>query len=103
MTLDRILTILGILGGLSTIALWISKARESDLTLTLTLQHLTKDIDRLRAEISEMRSISRESAQRVGIRLANLRAVLYRFISHYNDPNKRNSNFEYVNFKELED
>jgi len=103
MTLDRVLTIVGIVGGLSTIALWISKARESDVVLSLTLKYQTEELTRLRAEIAEMRSHLSESSKRAGVRIGNTRVVLYRFISHFNDPKKRDSNFEYVNFKELED
>jgi len=103
MSLDRVLTILGILGGLSTVALWISKARESDVVLSLTLQYLTRDLDALRGELREVRGLQIESARRAGIRIGNTRMVLYRLINHYNDPNKRNLNFEYVNFEELEE
>jgi hypothetical protein len=103
MTLDRILTILGIVGGLSTIALWVSKARESDLTLTLTLKYLTDDISRLRAEVSEMRSQHQTSATHTGRRISITRTILLKFINHYNNPERRNTNFEFVDVKELED
>ncbi|MCU0534235.1 MAG: hypothetical protein MUD14_10110 [Hydrococcus sp. Prado102] len=103
MTLDRVLTILGIVGGLSTIALWISKARESDLVLNITLQHLTKDLDRIRAELIEMRSQHIESSTHTGRRIAITRTILFKFINHYNNPEKRNANFEFVDVKELED
>ena len=103
MDLNRVLTVLGILGGLSTIALWVSKARESDVVLSLTLQYLTKDLDALRGELREVRISQIEGAKRAGIRIGNTRMVLYRLINHYNDPNKRSLNFEYVNFEELED
>lgn len=103
MSLDRVLTILGIVGGLSTVALWISKARESDVVLSLTLKSQSEEIARLRDELTEMRSHYQEGFKRVGIRLGNTRTVLYRLISHFNDPKKREGNFEYVSFKELED
>jgi hypothetical protein len=101
MILDRILTILGIVGGLSTIALWISKARESDLTLSLTLKYLTDDIARLRAEVAEMRSQHRESATHTGRRISITRTILFKLINHLNT--KSNANFEFVDVKELED
>jgi hypothetical protein len=101
MNLDRVLTILGILGGLSTVALWISKARESDMVLSLTLQYLTKDLDRLRGEVDELRSQQRESATHSGKRIAITRTILFKLINHLNT--KEQANFEFVDLKELED
>jgi hypothetical protein len=103
MSLDRVLTVLGIVGGLSTVALWVSKARESDLSLTLTLKYLTEDIARLRGELASMRSHQIESATHTGKRIAITRTILFKFINHYNNPEKRNANFEFVDVKELED
>jgi hypothetical protein len=101
MTLDRVLTVLGIVGGLSTIALWISKARESDLTLSLTLKYLADDIGRLRSELAEMRSQTRESAIHTGKRVSSTRTILFKLINHLN--NKKQAEFEFVDVKELED
>lgn len=101
MTLDRVLTILGIVGGLSTVALWIAKARESDVVLSLTLKYLTEDLNRLRAEMTEMRSQTRESAIHAGKRISITRTILFKLINHLN--NKKQAEFEFVDVKELED
>lgn len=101
MTLERILTILGIVGGLSTVALWISKARESDLVLSITLGHLTKELDRLRNELTDLRAGQRESATHAGKRIAITRTILFKLINHLNT--KAGTNFEFVDVKELED
>jgi hypothetical protein len=103
MRLEQVLLVLGIIGGLSTIVLWISKARESDLALSLTLKYLTEDLSRLKGELSEMRSQQRESATHAGKRISITRTILFKFINHYNNPERRSANFEFVDLKELED
>jgi hypothetical protein len=103
MSLEIISTVLGILGGLSAIVLWIAKARESDVTLTLTLQYLTKDLDRLRGELDDLRSQMHRSATHTGRRISLTRNVLFKLINHYNDPKRKNENFPFSDMKELED
>lgn len=88
MTLDRVGAIVGIVGGLvavgSTVFFWLSKARESDLILRLTLEQMQKDTDRLKADFADFRAQQRESATRAGRRISTSRTILLKFINHFN-------------------
>lgn len=110
MNLERVGAIVGIVGGLvaigSTVFFWLSKARESDLILRLTLDQFSKDLDRTKADLADFRTQQRESATRAGRRISTSRTILLRFINHFNTevakeiPSGENLGFKFLDTDE---
>lgn len=108
--------IIGIIGGglgvFSSLFLWISKSRESDINLgnmiallNSNLNHtnelLNRDIAQLRSDITENREQIRKSATRAGKRISNTRTILLKLINYLNS--QKDIGFQFVDVEEVED
>lgn len=106
MNVETIAVISSLMGAaaaaLTTLFIWLFKARESDINLQNSLTLLEREILDVREDIREIRVNQREGAARFGKRTNVTRAIIFKLINHFNTEvapaidRDRNLGFKYV-------